>query len=122
MTKVRVFVFLLTIIVVGTVGYLVSLYARGYRFDTKNLRFSPNGLLVANSDPDGASIFVNGELRTATDTTLSLAPGAYDVEIKKEGLLSWKKRLVIEKEIVTEANASLFRSVPSLTPVTFSGS
>ena len=122
MTKVRVFVFLLTIIVVGTVGYLVSLYARGYRFDGKNLRFSPNGLLVANSDPEGASVFVNGELKTATDTTLSLVPGVYDVEIKKEGFLSWKKRLVIEKEVVTEANASLFRNAPSLTPITFSGS
>ena len=122
MTKVRVFVFLLTVIIVGTVGYLVSLYARGYRFDGKSLKFSPSGLLVANSDPEGASVIVNGELKSATDTTLSLAPGTYDVEIKKEGFLSWKKRLVIEKEVVTEANASLFRSVPSLTPVTFSGS
>ena len=122
MTKVRVFVFLLTVIIVGTVGYLVSLYARGYRFDGKSLKFSPSGLLVANSDPEGASVIVNGELKSATDTTLSLAPGTYDVEIKKEGFMSWKKRLVIEKEVVTEANSSLFRSVPSLTPVTFYGS
>jgi hypothetical protein len=98
------------------------MYARGYRFDGKGLKFLVNGLLVANSDPDGASVLINGELKTATDTTLSLAPGTYDVEIKKEGFMSWKKRLVIEKEIVTEANVSLFRSVPSLTPVTFSGS
>ena len=122
MTKVRVFVFVLTVIIVGAVGYLVSLYARGYRFDGKSLKFSPSGLLVANSDPEGASVIVNGELKSATDATLSLAPGTYDIEIKKEGFLSWKKRLVIEKEVVTEANASLFRSVPSLTPVTFSGS
>jgi hypothetical protein len=122
MTKVRVLLLLLTICVVGTVGYLVSLYARGYRFDEKTLKFSPNGLLVANSDPEGASVLVNGELKTATDTTLSLSPGTYDIEIKKEGFMSWKKRLVIEKEVVTEANASLFRNVPSLTPVTFSGS
>ena len=122
MTKVRVLAFLLTLVVVGTVGYLGSLFARGYRFDGKGLKMSPNGLLVANSDPDGASVLVNGELKTATDATLSLSPGTYDVEIKKEGFMSWKKRLTIEKEIVTEANVSLFRSVPSLTPVTFSGS
>jgi hypothetical protein len=122
MTKVRVFVFILTLIVVGTIGYLVSLYARGYRFDGKSLRFSPNGLLVATSDPNGGSVLVNGELKTATNTTISLAPGTYDVEIKKEGFMSWKKRLNIEKEVVSEANASLFRLVPSLTPVTFIGS
>jgi hypothetical protein len=122
MTKIRVILFLITVTVVGLVGYFVSMYARGYRFDGKSLKFSPNGLLVANSDPDGASVLVNGELKTATDNTLSLSPGTYDIEIKKEGFLSWKKRLVIEKEVVTEANASLFRSIPSLTPLTFSGS
>jgi len=122
MTKLRVLVFLLTIFVVGTLGYWGSLFARGYRFDGKGFKLSANGLLVANSDPDGASVLVNGELKTATDTTLSLSPGTYDVEIKKEGFISWKKRLTIEKEVVTEANVSLFRSVPSLTPVTFSGS
>ena len=122
MTRLRVLVFFLTVVVVGVVVYFVSLYARGYRFDSKHLRFSPNGLLVANSDPQGASVLVNGELVTATNTTVSLAPGTYDIEIKKEGFTSWKKRMVIEKEVVTEAQASLFRSIPSLSPVTFNGS
>lgn len=122
MTRLRVLIFFLTIVVVGVVAYFVSLYARGYRFDSKHLRFSPNGLLVANSDPQGASVLVNGELLTATNTTISLAPGTYDIEIKKESFTGWKKRMVIEKEVVTEAQASLFRSIPSLSPVTFNGS
>lgn len=121
MIKVRVFLFLLTILVVGTVGMFVSYYARGYRLDIKTLGFQPNGILVLKSEPDGASIFINGELKTATNTTVSLSPGTYDVDIKKEGYLPWSKRLTIEKEIVTQATVSLFKNIPSLSPVTFSG-
>jgi len=121
MTRLRVLLGLLTLFVVGILGLFLSLYARGYRFDGQTLRFKPSGLLVVKSDPSGAQVFVNGELSTATDTTLSLAPGTYDVSIRKEGFHSWNKRLLIEKEVVTEAIASLFRVAPSLSSVTFSG-
>ena len=121
MAKVRVFLFLLTIVVVATFGIFISYYARGYRLDFKTFRFQPNGILVIKSEPDGASVFINNDLRTATNATISLSPGTYDVDIKKDGFFPWHKRLVIEKEIVTQADVSLFRNVPSLSPVTFSG-
>lgn len=120
MTRLRVFLALLTVVVVGILATLVTLYARGYRFDKKSLSFRPSGLLVLKSDPEGASVYINGELVTATDNTISLSPGAYDVSIRKEGYLPWEKRLIVEKEVVTEANTSLFRAVPSLSAVTFS--
>jgi len=121
MTRLRVLLGLLTLLVVGLLGLFLSLYARGYRFDGQTFRFKPSGLLVVKSDPSGAQVFVNGELSTATDTTVSLAPGTYDVSIRKESFHPWNKRLVIEKEVVTEAIASLFRVAPSLSSVTFSG-
>lgn len=121
MTKFRVLIFLVTLSVVGVVAYFVSFYARGYRFSIEKLEFEPNGLLVLKSDPDGAQIFVNGELKTATNATVPIPPGTYDVAVRKDGFLEWKKRLSIEKEIVTEATAHLFRSVPSLSPLTFTG-
>ncbi|KKT66068.1 MAG: S-layer-like protein array protein [Candidatus Woesebacteria bacterium GW2011_GWA2_44_33] len=106
MTRLRVLLALLTLLVVGSLGLFLSLYARGYRFDGQTLRFKPSGLLVVKSDPSGAQVFVNGELSTATDTTLSLAPGTYDVSIRKEGFHSWNKRLLIEKEVVTSREDS----------------
>lgn len=121
MTKLRILILLTTVVVVGSLGYLVILLARGYRFDLKTLKFNPNGILVIKSDPTGAQIFVDRTLRGATDTNLSLAPGVYDVEIKKDGFISWSKRLTIEKEVVTEINLSLFKSTPALAPITFSG-
>lgn len=121
MAKIRVIMLLTTLIVVGIIGLFTSYYARGYRFSLKTLKFSPNGILVIKSEPDGASVYINGNLKTATNATISISPGVYDVEVKKEGFLTWKKRLEIKKEIVTQAGVTLFKNAPSLSPVTFSG-
>lgn len=122
MPALRLSIFLTTIIIVGIVGTIATFFARGYRFDNEKGNFSANGLLVVNSDPNGAQILINGELKTATNATVSLFPGIYDVTVKKEGFLPWYKRLTIEKEIVTQVNVTLFSSAPSLSAVTLSGS
>src|SRR4030043_1252596 len=109
MTKVRVILFLITILTVGIAGFFISFYARGYKFNPKTLKFSPSGLLLIKSNPDGAQIFINGELKTITNVNLSLVPGTYDIDLKKDGYNSWTKRLTIEKEIVKEFEAHLFR-------------
>jgi hypothetical protein len=121
MTRTRVFLFLLTILVVGTVATFIGFYARGYRFDFQTFRFAPNGILIIKSNPDGAQLFIDGEFKTATNANVRISPGTYDVSVRKEGYLPWEKRLIIEKEVVTEAEAQLFRVVPSLSAVTFSG-
>lgn len=122
MAKKRVLIFILTIVVVGTIATLVSFYARGYRLDPNELRVNPNGLLVVKSVPDGASIVINGELKTATDATIPLPPGTYDLIVRKEGYITWNKRIELDKEVVTQITVHLFKSVPSLSAVTFSGS
>lgn len=119
MSKIRLLVFLSTILIVGIIATVISLYARGYRLNSKTMGVDPNGLLVMKSNPDGAQIYVNGELNTATNATIPLPPGTYDISVRKEGFISWNKRLTIEKEIVTEATAHLFKNAPSLTAVTF---
>jgi hypothetical protein len=121
MTKIRILFFVITLIVVGSVGLFASYYARGYRLNLKTLKFQPNGILVLKSEPDGASVYINGELKTATNASISLSPGTYDVEVTKDGYFNWYKRLTIEKEIVTSASISLFKTVPSLSPMTSDG-
>jgi hypothetical protein len=127
MAKIRLLVFIISILIVGSIGVFISYYARGYKFDFKTfttkgvIQFQPNGILVIKSEPDGASVYIDGSLKTATNATISLSPGVYDVEVKKEGYFSWYKRLTIDKEIVTQATVSLFKNVPSLSPATFSG-
>ncbi len=121
MAKIRLLLLLLTFLVVGVGGTLLFLYAKGFRLNTNTLEISESGLLVIKSNPDGASIFINGELKTATNATLSLPPQSYDVLVKKEGYLEWKKRLEVKAGEVTEATAHLFRVAPSLSAITFSG-
>lgn len=121
MSFVRVGLVGLTIVIVGVAVLIASYYARGYRFDSTTGDIEPNGILVLKSVPDSAQIFINGELKTASDATIPLPPATYDITLKKEGYMEWNKRLKIEKEVVTESTAYLFRSAPSLSSITFSG-
>src|SRR5579872_7108835 len=99
-------------LVIATV--LVVLYAKGYRlgFDKGQPSFGVTGQLVLKSVPDGASVYINGHLTTATNNTIDLTPGDYEVKIAKEGYFPWQKSLNIQKEIVTSINAILFPNAP----------
>jgi len=106
--------------VVGGVS-VASYFLRGYQVNWRRGLFEPTGLLVANSDPKGASVFINGKLATASDDTLNLPPGEYQVRISKDGYLPWQKKILIKKEVVKQTDAYLFRSAPDLKPLTFVG-
>lgn len=121
MTKLRVLILLTTIFIVGSVGYIIILYAKGYRINESN-KIVPNGILVANSDPNGAQILLNGKLNSATNSTLTLPLGTYTIKLKKEGYLDWQKQIEIQEGTVTEIDASLFPQASSLNPTTFAGS
>ncbi len=105
-------------IIIGT--YFTIRWAKGYR-PTRHGLTKATGLLAANSFPKGAQVYINNHLTTATDDTINLTPGKYHVEIKKDGYHTWQKDLVIEKELVTQTNATLFPTTPSLTPLTYTG-
>jgi PEGA domain-containing protein len=96
-------------------------WAQGYRFDLKQQAIAGNGLLVANSLPKGASVYINDELETATDDTLHLNPGKYNIRLEKDGYFNWQKDLLVEKELVTQINAQLFPNVPDLSALTLNG-
>lgn len=106
------------IILAGTV--LAIRFAQGDRPTTRG-EIRETGLLVANSFPNGAQVYVNGKLTTATDDTFNLDPGEYQVRIQKDGYITWEKTLEIQRGLVTQTNAVLFPAVPSLTPLTFTG-
>ncbi len=109
----------LLIVAAGT--YLAIQYAKGGFRRTEN-GFAPGtGLLAANSFPTGAEVYINGKLTTATDDTLYLDPGEYTVEIKRDGYTSWIKTMLIQQELVSQTNARLFPSAPSLSTLTFTG-
>lgn len=120
LSKYRVPFFFLVIAFVISGTFVAIRYTQGYRFDLSSKTVKPTGMLVVNSVPDGAQVFVDGKLKAATDSTLSLPPGEYLIEIKKPGSFPWQKKLLLEKELVTQANALLFPQIPDLKPLTFS--
>lgn len=109
-----------TIIILGTI--LISLLARGYKINLNNgAILTPTGLISATSTPKSSSVFINDRLVTATDDTINLPPGQYQIKISKDGFLPWHKNLLVKKEIVTQTDAHLFRSAPILEPLSLSG-
>ncbi len=108
------------LVVIGFVAVLglVIAYARGYRIDLQQRALAPTGILAISSYPTAAKIFVNGELKGVTDTNLTLPPGSYEVEIKKDGYTGWKNKIALKGELVLTLNALLFPLNPSLSPLT----
>lgn len=104
------------LLVFGT--FLAIRWAEGYRLNLSKKAVQGTGLLVANSDPQGASVYINDELKTATDDTLHLSPGNYKIRLEKDGFAPWEKNIRIEKELVSQTNARLFPSVPNLSALT----
>jgi len=102
-------------------GTIASYFIRGYRPDISRGILIPTGLLAANSTPKGASVYIDGKLVTATDDTLNLVPGQYEVKIVKDGYLPWQKTITIKKEVVKQTEANLFRAAPDLKPITDTG-
>lgn len=121
MTHKRTLFFFLVVASILFTTYLVIKIAKGYKLDLENLSFNPTGLLVATSNPDGAKIWINGLLKGATNSTISLTPREYKVEIKKDGYSPWSKTLKLEKELVVQTNALLFPILPDLKALTFNG-
>lgn len=109
------------LIIILTTGLI--LYGKGYRFGSDNGKVGilGTGLLVATSNPDGAEVEINSHLTTATNNTINLFPGNYDVKIIKEGYFPWEKNITIDKEVVSKAEALLFPIAPQLQNITLTG-
>lgn len=116
------FTYTLLSAIVIVVGSLLAIqYAKGnYRMTDKGF-VQGTGLLAANSFPTGAQVNINGKLVTATNDTMYLEPGEYDVEIIKDGYTTWRKKLRIDQSLVAQTNAVLFPKAPSLSTLTFNG-
>lgn len=112
---------ILLFLVIGTT--IVILYGKGYRFSLGEGRaeFAGTGLLVTTSVPNGASVYINGHLTTATDNTINLAPGVYTIKIAKDGYFPWEKQIHVKAEVVAKAEALLFPVAPKLESLTASG-
>ncbi len=122
--KKQLFISFCIVVFIALATTAVILYGKGYRFglDTAGKPdFFGTGLLAVNSTPEGAEVFINGHLTTATNNTVNLAPGKYDVKIYQDGYFPWEKNITIQKEVVSKADALLFPNAPKLESITDTG-
>jgi hypothetical protein len=119
--KIIIYVATVVFLVVATIT--VISYGRGYNFNFVNgkLGISGTGLLAATSQPDSAGIYIDDHLTSATNNTVSLPPGEYNVKISKSGYSTWYKKIRIEKEVVSSAYALLIPTAPKLDNITNMG-
>lgn len=105
---------------------VIFLYTSGYRLTKNqndvNIDLKRTGLISAKSIPEGANVYINGVLYTATDATIpALDPGTYNLKIVKNGFVPWEKDLEVFAELVTDITAVLVSQTPRLEPLTNTG-
>jgi len=87
----------------------VVFYSQGYRFDFEKKKVTQTGAFYFKVLPRSAQIYLNGQLKKETDFIFgsvlieNLLPKTYNIQIKKEGYISWEKTLEIKEKQVTEA-------------------
>lgn len=111
----------LLLLVLMTTG--IILYGKGYRFmfQKGEPTVSKTGLLHVTSTPVGAEVRIDGHLTTSTNSTINLVPGKYTVTITKDGYNDWQKDVQMKKEVVSNADATLFPKAPTLQAISTFG-
>lgn len=116
---------LTTFIILFTITTALYMYTSGYRLNKDeevagNLKIT--GMIGAKSIPEGANIYVNDQLISATNTTIpALEPGKYTLKIVKSGFVPWSKEVEVFAELVTDITAVLISQSPRLEPLTNTG-
>ena len=113
---------LFSLVLIGLIAGAAIYLAKGYRYQSDTGTFSGTGIISVSSVPDQASVYLDGHLTTATDDNItSLPPKNYKVRIVKEGYIPWEKDIDVKQGLVSEIKATLYRSIPTIYPITYSG-
>lgn len=117
----RFIVTIISLIIIAVAAGIAIFFARGYRISPTEKRIVGTGIINISSEPDAASVFIDGHLTTATNATVSsLTPKSYSVKVVKEGFIPWEKSVAVKEGIVTEVKVTLFPAIPTIYPLTYS--
>ena len=91
----------ITVIIIGT-ALLVAI-ARGYRYDFLNRRITQTGLVLIDSQPNGASIFVNDKyINQKSPYRIEAADiGQMTVKLTRAGYRDWMRTFTVHPEQVS---------------------
>lgn len=116
---------LLTFVILGGITTALYLYTSGYRLNRNEegtIDMEKTGMVGVKSIPDGASVYLDDKLVTATDDTISgVKPGTHTIRVVKKGFLEWNKEIEIFEQLVTDITAVLVSQSTRLEPLTNTG-
>lgn len=116
----RFIVTIATLIVIAVAAGAAIFLAKGYTISPQERRIVGTGIISISSEPDSASVYLDGHLTTATNATISsLTPKEYTIRVIKEGFIPWENRLEVKEGLVTEVKVTLFPAIPTIYPLTF---
>lgn len=122
LAKNRVAFTALVVVLLAIFGLVAIFWARGFKPDFRTGRIEHTGLIVANSTPTGAQVYIDNRLTSATNTNIAfLEPKTYSVKIEKDGYTTWEKQVDVKADLATEINALLFPQAPQISPLTTTG-
>lgn len=87
-------------------------YSAGYRYNFKKNIWQKTGILILESNPKDASIFLNNELQKEKTPAkiMNLFPGDYLIKLQKSNFFDWQKKLTFNPNLTTFAqNIILFK-------------
>lgn len=104
----------------------IFLYAGGYRLkkdqDNSTVQIRSTGMVSVKSIPQGANVYINGVLATATNNTIpGVEPGKHLLKVVKNGYATWTKEIEVFPELATDITAVLISQTPRLEPLTNTG-
>lgn len=116
--KTRRILYILFILIFVTITPLIIAYAAGYQLVfslSKPMQLQKTGMLILNSTPPGAKIYLNGEVQQifskkytsrlfgSEDSFIvtpakikNVLPGEYEVSLEKDGYWHWMKKLTVK--------------------------
>lgn len=118
----RLIITIATALAIALAAGAAIFFAKGYSISPQERRIVGTGIMTITSEPDAASVFIDGHLTTATNATVSsLSPKEYSVRVVKEGFIPWEKSVTVKEGLVTELKITLFPAIPTIYPLTFTG-
>src|SRR3972149_4737722 len=118
----RFIITICTLVVIAIATGIAIFFAKGYPFSSEEKKIVGTGIINVTSEPDAASVYIDGHLTTATNTTISsLTPKNYTIKIVKEGFIPWEKQVSVKEGLVTEVKVTLFPAIPTIYPLSFTG-
>lgn len=100
----RQFLLMLSILVFLVVSPIMVFYALGYRFSANVKESKPVGVLIVESVPRRADVYINDQhVGKTPHSVANLSPETITLAVAKEGMVTWQKRIAIASGVVTEA-------------------